>query len=525
MKTLTSTTINFLIILLLSCTAYAKTTTILVQPFQYTGDQKSSWVSAGMTATVMSNLAKMEGVTIIPETNRKKTAKDMESALSGLSDEEKALRIGKVLGANIICTGSCLVKENQIQVNSILINVEKPEIKKDMKFDGTLDKIFDLQDRVVIALMSETVKIQSVGKKPVKATEEDRKKIEQKEKPSLSAYELYSKGYAIQQTDPRGAMNYFRQAISLQPDYIDALMDAAFISGNTLNLYDEALGYLTKAEKIFTKKGEQNTEKYADIMNYIGIVNNNKGENAKALEFYMKSKEIYNRLGLQKTYGYAPLMNNIGCAYNDIGEFDKALEFFIKSNEIKEKLGFQNTNTYAITMMNIGEVYTSKGKLDKALKFFIKSKETLDGLGLQNTPNFAFLMNDFGKVHKNKGEFDKALEFSMKSKEIYYKLGLQNTAEYASVMNNIGSIYKNKGELDKALEFHNKSKEIYDRLGLQNTAGYAEMQESIADLYETQGNKVQAGEYFRKAYNTYVKAGYKGEKKDKALKNAERLGK
>jgi len=43
-------------------------------------------------------------------------------------------------------------------------------------------------------------------------------------------------------------------------------------------------------------------------------------------------------------------------------------------------------------------------------------------------------------------------------------------------------------------------------------------------LYEKQGKRDMAGRYFRMAYDTYVKSDYSGERRDKALNNAKRLG-
>ena len=74
---------SLVIILLLSGVAYAKNMTILVQPFQNTGDPEYSWVSAGMTASVISDLEKIRDITVISEMDRKKAVMEMAFAMSG----------------------------------------------------------------------------------------------------------------------------------------------------------------------------------------------------------------------------------------------------------------------------------------------------------------------------------------------------------------------------------------------------------------------------------------------------------
>ena len=129
-----------------------------------------------------------------------------------------------------------------------------------------------------------------------------------------------------------------------------------------------------------------------------------------------------------------------------------------------------------------------------------------------------------GLVYHNKGDLDRALKYCMDSQQILDSLGLQNTANYAGLMKSIGDVYSRKGDLDRALKYFMDSQQIVDRLGLQNTANYAGLLFDMGFLYEKQGDKGMAGRYYRNSYDSYVKAGYIGPWKDKALKNAQRLG-
>jgi tetratricopeptide (TPR) repeat protein len=92
------------------------------------------------------------------------------------------------------------------------------------------------------------------------------------------------------------------------------------------------------------------------------------------------------------------------------------------------------------------------------------------------------------------------------------------------IMTSIGLVYQSKGDPDRALKYFTDSQQIRDRLGLQNTSGYALLLSSMGLLYEEQGDKGMAGKHYRNSYDTYVRAKYMGPKKDKALKNAQRLG-
>ena len=460
----------------------AKQMNILVHPFENTGDKEYSWISAGMTDTVIADLTRIKDISVVSNQDRKKALEEMKFVFSGLVEEDKMIKLGKLTGANVIFTGSYLVSGSRIRVHARLVNVETGKVKSSTKIDGTLYGIFDLQDKVVFTLMGETEKITIADIKPVKINEQDKKNIEEKPRPSITAYEWYAKGLEVQYTNPNEALTNFRKAFDVDPNYTDALMEAGYTAGRTLNLFNDALGYLEKADRIFKGRNETSSSDYANLLNRIGIVYWSKGQLDRALEYYLNSQSIYDRLGLQNTAGYANLM------------------------------------------MNNGNVYWSKGQLDRALEYYLKGKSIKDSLGLQNTADYAILMNNIGIVYRSKGQLDRALEYYLNSQSIYDRLGLQNTSDYANLMNNIGNVYKDKGQIDRALEYYLKDKFIEDGLGLQNTAGYASLMYNMAVIFEKQSQHDMAGRYFRMAYDIFVSSGYSGQERDMAIDNARRLG-
>jgi TolB-like protein/tetratricopeptide (TPR) repeat protein len=502
----------------------AKQMNILVHPFENTGDREYSWISAGMTDTVITDLTRIKDISVVSNQDRKKVLEEMKFIFSGLVEEDRMMKLGKLTGANVIFTGSYLVSGNRIRVHARLINVETGKVESSAKIDGTLNEIFDLQDRVVFTLMGATEKITIADIKPVKLTEQDKKKIEEKQRPSITAYEWYAKGLEVKDINPKEALANFKKALDIDPNYTDALIKAGFTVGYTLNLFSEALGYLEKAERIFEGRNETQSSDYAGLMMNIGTVYGSKGQLDRALEYYLNSQSIMDRLGLQNAARYADLMNNIGGVHGSKGQFDRELEYYLNSQSIYDRLGFQNTASYAVLMNNIGGVYGSKGQFNRALEYYLNSQSIYDRLGLQNTASYAGLMASIGVVYGSKGQLDRVLEYDLNSKFIYDRLGLQNTASYAGLMMNIGIVYSSKGQLDRALEYYLNSQSIMDRLGLQNTVGYAGLMYVMAMLYEQRGQRDMAGRYYRLAYDTYVRSDYSGGWKDKALNNAKRLG-
>ena len=419
-----------LLFILNSIPSYARNMNILVQPFQNTGDAQLSrisagrtyadisnlkrgrtigdvpfsWLSAGMTDSVIVDLNKIKNINVISDKERKQVLEELRFTHPSLVDETTIVKIGKITGADIIFTGSFRVSGDNIRVIAKLINVETGKTESSIKLDGTLDTIFDLQDKVVFSLMGEAEKIKIADINPVKLTAKDKKTIEGKYRPKTEAYEWCSRGLQIIDKDPKLALDYFDRAIKIDQNYTAPLIQAGLVAGYTLNLFDEAHDYLENADMIFKSRGETSSFDYSNLMVNIGLVYCNRGELDKALRYYENSQAINDRLGLQNTAYYSLLMTNIGVVYQYKGEFDSALKYFQHSQAIHANLGLHNTEGYADLMVSIANVYFNKGELDKALRYYEDSQAIKDRLGLQNTVGWGYLLYYRARVYEKQGQ-------------------------------------------------------------------------------------------------------------------------
>ncbi len=474
---------------------------ILVSPFENTGDVKFSWISSGMTDTVISDLARYHDISVITDEDRRKAFKEIASGQKGTIKDTTISQAGKMTGANLILRGSYLVQGDSIRVNARIVQIESGTSSKPVKIDGTIKEIFDLQDKIVTTLLEDSENITHL--KIDKAVVDKNNLLD---RPNIEAFELYSKGKELEDSNPTQALAYYKKAIQLSPEYIVALKSAGSAAW-TFNHFSDSLEYYDKALKILQKRKEANKNEYANLVRLVGQVYFSIGDLDKAIDFLHTSKKIYDRLNLQSSDSYAELMNGFGFVYDEKGDFDKSLEYYNKSREIYESLKMHTTKHYATIMMNTGNIYLQKEDRDKALEYYNKSKEVYDNLSMENTNSYAMVMLNIGVVYDDKAEFDTALGYYIKSKEIFINLQLQNTDAYTRAINNIGGIYSSKNEFDTALEYYNKSKEIKDNLKLQNTVDYAKMMLNIGSIYKGKGNKQQARFYYEKAKRIYKKNG------------------
>ncbi len=538
---------------------------ILVHPFSNTGDQKYAWLSAGMADSVVNDLMILKNVRVISERDRKKSIEEIEFGMSGLVEDQKAVKAGGVLGANVIFTGSYTVVNNAVRVIAKLINVKTGELVKSAKLDGTLEGIFDLQDKIVMTLLSEVQKADIKDVRPPVITDTEKKAISDAPRTSFSAYEWYSRGLQVQNTNPKLALENFDKAIALDPGYGDALQQAGYLAGSNFSEFDRALGYLNRAEGIFKKHPGVNTGKYADVMINTGTVYWGKGELDRALNYYFRSRDIYTSINQKNSLGYASAVWGIGLIYYGKQQHAEALRFYSESKSVYDTLNMQNTSMYADLMTNFGSVFHGMRRHDESLDYYNRSKSILDGLQLQNTmayanalwgiglifferqdysralqyyldserafaalrmsetSNYAMIILNIGMIYERQNRLDEALSYFMRCKTIMDRLNLRNTLNYGNLLINIGLVYQKRNSLDESLEYLFSSKTLLERLGLQNSQNYASALYNIAYVYDRQGRNRDAAGFYRNAAAVYSRLGV-NEWAQRALDRATALG-
>lgn len=473
-----------------------RTMIVLVHPFSNTGDDRYEWLSAGMADSVISDLMMVKNVRVISEKDRRKTVKEIEFSMSGMVDEQAAVKAGSMVGANVIFTGSFAVINNNVRVVAKLIDVKSGELMKTAKLDGSLDKIFQLQDKIVITLLAEAQKVEIENIRPLVVTDEDKKAIHNKPGVSFSAYEWYSKGLQVRYNNPAKALDYYRKAIGADPNYGDALEQAGYISGSVFNRFDESIDYLNRAERVFRGHPGEQSEKYANVIIDIGTIYWSKGELDRARDYYSKARDIFDSLGMRNSFGYASASWGLGLIYYGKRQSSESLRYYNESQSIYEILGLQNTTSFADLMTNFGSLYHTMYRHDDALGYYFKSRSILDGLQLQNTTAYANALWGIGLIYYEKQNFDEALRYYTGAERTMVHLRMQNTAAYANLIMNIGIVQERLNRLDEATDYYTRCKNIFESLNLQNTLNYGNLLMNMGLVYQRQNNSRQALQLF-----------------------------
>ena len=182
-----------------------------------TREPDDEWIGSGIAETVTTDLKSVKGLTVIGRAQIFDALKQLDSAELRQFDDRLAIQLGRQLGASYIVGGGYQRRGDALRITAQFVNVQTGELKRTVKVDGRIDKIFELQDQIVYELMQGlNVKID-----PAVASE-----IARDETTSVEAYEAYSRGMMNLRMATRDsldrAVTQFERAIALDANYAEA---------------------------------------------------------------------------------------------------------------------------------------------------------------------------------------------------------------------------------------------------------------------------------------------------------------
>jgi len=197
---------------------------IAVLPFaNMSGDPEQEYFADGMVEEIITALSRIRWLFVI--------ARNSTFTYKGQTVDVK--QVGRELGVRYVLEGAVRKAGNRVRITAQLIDALSGTHLWADRFDGPLDDIFDLQDKVassVAGVIEPTLQAAETARSAGRPTAD------------LTAYDLYLRAYAMVWSSARhipDALRMMEQAIARDPRYGPALAWAAFCCYRML-LYDRS---------------------------------------------------------------------------------------------------------------------------------------------------------------------------------------------------------------------------------------------------------------------------------------------
>jgi adenylate cyclase len=404
---------------------------IAVLPFEdQSPEHDNEWFSDGLTDELISTLGKLDQLFVV----------DSQSSriYKGVKLQTKDIAIQ--LGVRYIVRGAVRKAAEKIRIQATLIDTTTGATLWDEKFNGTMDDIFEIQEKTAIDITS--------GLK-LKLTKEEVKEIEERGTDSPEAYELFLRARAVEghsREDMGQSIELLQQAIALDPNFIAAYGVIAVQYANLYRNYGEKPEIL-QLQKAATEKAvalaPENTFTYTALANLYM----NTGEQMKSIETAKKTISVAPRY----PHGYSVL----GFMYQASGNYAEAARCYEQALSLGSR-SLRDHNNVMASYYLMGDKETLRKSVIRATPYFEQYLALRpDDQGIRC--NFMTALESTDQHERSKHEGERLLAMTDVHGHTYWQ---------------IGGMYARGGEVAPAVECLKKAakKGVADFNELRNDA-------------------------------------------------------
>jgi adenylate cyclase len=347
---------------------------IVVLPFDnMSAESGQDYLADGIVEAITAALSRIRSFFVIAR----------NSAFTYKGRATNARDIGRELGVAYLIEGSVQKGGNRLRITVQLVETESGAHVWSSRYDGTVDDIFDLQDRI-------TEQLAGAIQPSIRIAEVERAR--RKRPQDLGAYDYTMRAmphvWALEKGESTKALDLLEKALAIDPNYPLALSLAGWCHGqrSVYNFVEDIVGSQAKARTMAERAAELGGDDPI-ILAVLGAVHTfvrNLGTARilleRALTLDPNAAWAWSRLGWVENYSERPR--------EAMGNFERAMRL--------SPLDPMNFNNY----VGFGSSYELLGEYDKAVEMYRR--------GLQERPNARWIYRHLAGSLSGAGQIDEA---------------------------------------------------------------------------------------------------------------------
>ena len=354
---------------------------IAVMPFvNENGNADGEYLSDGMTESLMNSLSQLAGLSV----------KARSSVFRYKGRDIDPGTVGKELGVQALLTGRLIQRNEDLTLYLELVDVQSGNRIWGERYDRKISQLIALQSDIARDI-SQKIKTKLTGL--------DEQRVTKNYTENVEAYQLYLKGrfhvFKLTPQDTQQGIEYFRQAIALDPSYSPAYVGLAAAYRTYALSADMPAQSVFPQAKAAAEKAVELDDTLAEAHAVLGFtIFWYDWDWAVAEKEYKRALEL-NPNSADAHWGYGHLLSNLGRHSEALGEIRRALEI--------EPLS-------PIIATSEGLYLTDAGQLDDALVSLRKAAEI--------SPDFWLMRTFTASVYMEKGQFPEAIAEARKARSL-----------------------------------------------------------------------------------------------------------
>ena len=232
-----------------------------------------------------------------------------------------------------------------------------------------------------------------------------------------------------------------------------------FLRLNGAGKYKEALAAVERVLAIREKFSDPASGEVGIVLNRIGMLHYNLGNNSLGQEYLTKTINYYESHPPSEPMFLANALNNLANTSYFRGDLEEAETLYKRSLEIKERELGTNHNSVALTLANLGSLYRVRGDHSGAENAYLRSLEIRERALGKDHPDLKVALLNLANVSIARGDYGSALAYDKRMADILtQKLGPDHP-ETADALSTLAKVYLEIGDFANAEPLLTKSLE------------------------------------------------------------------
>lgn len=424
----------FLALFALNTDLFAAPRTVILLPFVSDGSRGYSWVAAGISDYLERAMRGNSSIGMIPSDDVQVISGYLKVRPNTPLEPELISKMVKLSGADEAVSMRYFVNDGKLSISIELISSKDGNVRKSFSFFEPIDRVYDIEEAIYRGIVTDEKPVLK-ELKPYRVKKRIRKRWRwvwvNPSRANIAPFEWYSRATECASTDPQGALSLYVKTLRYDPENVPALIGGSSIVHSLQKNIDGALGYLLRADKIYVRRGESSTTKYAALMVRIADLYIHKKNEPRAQIYLNRAFEVWKKRKASFPDEYAAFLTDIGKMYIHAGKFQSAVDYLSMAREAYEKRGRADTLRYAWIMRFLGDSYYELGRDSAAEECFRISESVYCNLSLEECGDYAEVEFGRGKSLAALGKIDEAAGSLESAYNLFAKLQMNDRAREA----------------------------------------------------------------------------------------------
>ena len=215
-----------------------------IMPFTNISGQKDyDWLCTGIAESISTRLGSLPYFSLVERLKLSDAMKEIELGQTGLIADSKAAQTGQMAGAEELVVGSFQIIGQSIRINARFLKVEEGKVRTTAEATGSMDQIFDLQDKIVASFLANL---------NLPLNDQEKALLAAKLTTSPEAFKQYSQAMDTYTPEGRALSDEQRiamldQSTRIDPNFAPAYVQLGDIYAQRRQDYDRAVFYYDRA--------------------------------------------------------------------------------------------------------------------------------------------------------------------------------------------------------------------------------------------------------------------------------------